>query len=290
MIAILGGLGTALLWATTLLGSQRASRQIGPWSTLAWVMLIGLVVAIPLILTTGVDVVLDGPAVLNLVVAGVANVAGLLLVYSALRRGKVAVVGPIVSTEGAIAATLAVLAGDPVSGAAIGVLALIAVGVVMAAIERRAEPADEVIPDGPPPVSAPVTAAMAIGGAFLFGINLFVTSRIAADLPIAWAILPARAAGVVGVTLPLLLTRRLRLTRSAVPFVVLVGLAEVGGVITFSLGARESAPITSVIASQFAALAAVSAFFLYGERLTRIQVAGVAIIALGVAILAALTA
>ena len=198
--------------------------------------------------------------------------------------------GPIVSTEGAIAATLAVLAGDPVSGAAIGVLALIAVGVVMAAIERRAEPAADVAADAPPPVSAPITAAMAIGGAILFGINLFVTSRIAADLPIAWAILPARVAGVIGVTLPLLLTRRLRLTRPAVPFVVLVGLAEVGGVITFSLGARESAPITSVIASQFAAVAAVTAFFLYGERLTRVQVAGVAIIALGVAILAALTA
>src|SRR5215207_9288983 len=104
MIAILGGLGTALLWATTLIGSQRSARQIGAWSTLAWVMLVGLVLAVPLVLLTGRDVSLDARDLLHLVVAGVANSAGLVLVYTALRRGKVGVVGPIVSTEGAIGA------------------------------------------------------------------------------------------------------------------------------------------------------------------------------------------
>ena len=285
MIAILGGLGTALLWATTLLGSQRSSRLIGAWSTLAWVMLVGLVVAVPLVLLTGTNVSLDDRDLLHLAVAGVANSGGLLLVYTALRRGKVGVVGPIVSTEGAIGATLAVLAGDPISGAAIGILALIAVGVIMASIERSSAPAD-----GEPEVSALVTAAIALAGALLFGINLYVTSRLATDLPLAWAVLPARVAGVVGVTIPLLIGRRLRLTRSAVPFVILVGLAEVAGVVTFSLGARESAPITAVIASQFAGIAAIAAFLLYGERLTRVQVAGVVVIAVGVAALAFLQA
>jgi hypothetical protein len=52
MIAILGGLGTAVLWATTLLGSARAARLIGSWSTLGWVMLIGLAVIVPVILVT----------------------------------------------------------------------------------------------------------------------------------------------------------------------------------------------------------------------------------------------
>ncbi len=285
VIAILGGLGTALLWATTLLGSQRSSRLIGAWSTLAWVMLVGLVVAIPAVLLTGSNVSLDDRDLLHLAVAGVANSGGLLLVYTALRRGKVGVVGPIVSTEGAIGATLAVVAGDPISGAAIGILALIAVGVIMASIERSNATAD-----GEPEVSALVTAAIALGGALLFGINLYVTSRLATDLPLAWAILPARVAGVVGVTIPLLIGRKLRLTRSAVPFGILVGLAEVAGVVTFSLGARESAPITAVIASQFAGIAAIAAFLLYGERLTRVQVAGVVVIAVGVAALAFLQA
>lgn len=291
MIAILGGLATAVLWATTLIGSARSARLIGSWSTLAWVMLVGLAVAVPLILVTSPPVALSGGDMLNLAIVGIANSAGLLCVYTALQRGKIAVVGPIVSTEGAIAAVLAIAAGDPVSQAAAGLLAVIAVGVVLAAIERSGRSSEAAVgPPAEPVAGALATALLALAGAVLFGINLFVTSRVAVELPIAWAVLPARLAGVVGVTIPLLLGRRLRLTRSAVPFVVLVGLAEVAGVVTFSFGARESAAVTSVLASQFAAMAAIFAFVRFGERLSRPQTIGVVIIAVGVAVLAALQA
>ena len=53
MIAIIGGLATAVLWATTLIVSSRAARLIGAWSTLAWVMLVGLLVAVPLLVLGG---------------------------------------------------------------------------------------------------------------------------------------------------------------------------------------------------------------------------------------------
>lgn len=290
MIALVCGLGTAVLWATTLLGSSRSARLIGIWSTLAWVMLVGLAVSVPLLVLTGAEVSFSEFELLHLVVAGLANSGGLLLLYSALRRGKVALVAPIVSTEGAIAATLAILAGDPVAAAAAGPLAIVAIGVVLAAMDR---PGDKpVVLEGPQPTggSTAATIALALGGALLFGINLYVTSRIAVQLPVAWAILPARLAGVLGVSVPLILTRRLRMTRAAIPLVVLVGLAEVAGVATFALGARESAAVTSVIASQFAGVAALVAFLLFGERLSRVQVAGIVIIAIGVGSLAALQA
>jgi len=48
--------------------------------------------------------------------------------------------------------------------------------------------------------------------------------------------------------------------------------------------------IAAVLASQFAGIAAIAAFFLYGERLTRVQVVGVATIAIGVGLLAAVQA
>jgi drug/metabolite transporter (DMT)-like permease len=290
VIAILGGLATAVLWASTLLGSARASRLIGPWSTLAWVMLIGLAVAVPLVLLTGTDVRLTDRDIVNLTIAGVANSGGLLLGYAALRRGKVAVVGPIVSTEGAIGAVLAIIAGDPVTAATGVLLAVVAAGVVLASVERSA---DRVVAEGdtrPNPDatgrSAAITAGLAVSAALLFGINLFVTSRIANALPVAWSILPARVAGVVGVSLPLIALGRIHLRREAVPFLVLVGLAEVAGFATFALGSRDSTPITSIIASQFAGIAAVVAFLLFGERLSRVQVTGVVVIAVGVAGLA----
>jgi drug/metabolite transporter (DMT)-like permease len=286
VIAIVGGLATAVLWASTLLGSARSARLIGSWSTLGWVMLVGLAVTLPLVVLTSPPVTLTTEQIGYLAAAGIANSAGLLLVYTALRRGKVAVVGPIVSTEGAIGATLAILAGDTVSGPVIAILALIAVGVVLAATERRAADPNDPVSE----VSAPVTALIALGGAVLFGINLYTTSRIATELPLAWAVLPARVAGVIGVTIPLILLRRLRLTRPAVPFVVLVGLAEVAGAATYAFGSRDSAAIAAVLASQFAGIAAIAAFFLYGERVSRIQVVGIVTIAIGVATLALLQA
>jgi drug/metabolite transporter (DMT)-like permease len=285
VIAIVGGLATAVLWATTLLGSSRSARLIGSWSTLGWVMLIGLAVSIPLVILTSPPVQLTQEQVVYLTAAGIANSGGLLFVYTALQRGKVGVVGPIVSTEGAIGATLAIAAGDPISGPAMAILGLIALGVVLAAYERRA-PAPEGEEQARATVSAPVTAMLALTGAVLFGINLFVTSRVADELPLAWTVLPARVAGVVGVTIPLLIMRRLRLVRPAVPFVIVVGIAEVAGTLTYAFGARDSAAIAAVLASQFAAIAAIAAFVLFGERLNRIQVAGVVTIAVGVGVLA----
>jgi len=293
VLAIVFGLATAFLWATTLLASARASRLLGPWSTLAWVMLIGLLVTLPFVVATAPSVTLTSRDVTLMAIAGVSNSAGLLCNYAAVQRGKVALVGPIVSTEGAIAAVLAVIAGDSLAAAAAAMLALIAVGVVLASIDRSAgdpelaaDPAAEARPDGSSRDTA-IVVGLALGGAVFFGVNLFVTSRIAGVLPLAWTVLPARLAGVILVTIPLVFLRRLRIVRAAAPFVVVVGVCEVLGIATFALGARVSAPVTAVIASQFAGIAAVAAYVLFGERLGRAQVVGVVLIAVGVGVLAA---
>jgi drug/metabolite transporter (DMT)-like permease len=80
------------------------------------------------------------------------------------------------------------------------------------------------------------------------------------------------------------------MVRPAVPFVILVGVAEVAGTLTYAFGSRDSTAIAAVLASQFAGIAAIAAYFLFGERLSRLQVAGVATIAIGVGLLAAVQA
>jgi drug/metabolite transporter (DMT)-like permease len=92
------------------------------------------------------------------------------------------------------------------------------------------------------------------------------------------------------VTIPLALTRQLKLTRPAVPLVVTAGLAEVVGFAFFVVGARHSLAITAVLASQFAAIASVVAYVLFRERLTRLQLGGVGLIVLCVAALTAVRA
>jgi drug/metabolite transporter (DMT)-like permease len=90
--------------------------------------------------------------------------------------------------------------------------------------------------------------------------------------------------------LPLAVASRLTLTRAAVPFVVAAGLAEVVGFALFALGARHGIAVSAVLASQFGAVAALAAYVVFRERLTRLQIAGVAAIAGGVALLTALQA
>lgn len=282
MIAILGGLGAALAWAVTILSASRASPLIGPWSTLAWVMLTGLVVVGPVALAEGRPDGLDRGALTWLAIAGIGNVTGLLLVYTGLRIGKVGVVAPISSSEGAVAAVIAVAAGETLGvWTAVGLL-VVAVGVVLAArppVEREEIGHDD-----------PRAAWFALGAALAFGASLYATGRASLELPIVWAVLPPRLLGVVLVTIPLAVAGRLRLTRAAVPYVVGSGLAEVAGFVSYAIGARHGIAVAAVLASQFAAIAAIGAAILFKERLSRTGVLGVVVIAIGVAVVSALRA
>src|SRR5580765_2980414 len=112
MWAILGGLGAAVSWAITSLTAARASRLIGSYSTLAWVMVTGLVLVAPVALAQGTPDGLNREALGWLALAGAANVGGLLLSYTGLQLGGVSVLAPITSAEGAVAALIAVAAGE----------------------------------------------------------------------------------------------------------------------------------------------------------------------------------
>lgn len=300
MIAILGGFGAALCWATASLASARSSRLIGSWATLGWVMLIGTLVAAPATLLWGGGADLTPTALQLLAISGVTNVVGLLLVYTALKGGKVAVIAPIVSTEGAMGAVISILFGEQVGIAAAVVLTAIAAGIVLASLggnddAAAIEPGGLVVEPGPhaPDGAGPGqpgrrSILLALGAVVAFGVNLYASARIGATLPIVWSMLPARLGGFLFVALPLLATGRLHLTRPALPFVVVVGLAEVLGTAVYAFGAREGIAVAAVTSSQFGAIAAVVSVLAFGERLRRIQIAGVAVIAVGVALLAAL--
>lgn len=283
MIPILGGLGAAICWSVSILCSSRSARLIGASSTLALVMMVGGFITVPAVALAGP--ISLGPREAALVaISGASNVVGILFVLTALRSGKVSVVGPITSTEGAIGAVIAVVAGEQLAPGARVVLALIVVGVVLAASERYPEAV-------PGARFGPVaTALLALTAATCFGINLYVSGLIGQELPLAWSALPARLTGIVFIALPLLVLRRLRFNRAAAPLVLVTGVTEVVGIASFAFGAREGIAVASVIASQFAAIAAVAAVILLRERLTKVQVVGVATISIGVAVLAAIRA
>jgi drug/metabolite transporter (DMT)-like permease len=280
MLAIVGGLGAALVFAVVTLCNSRSSRMIGPGALLGWVMLIGLAILAPLVAIDGVPDGLDGDSIAWLGVAGVGNVVGLLLAYAALRAGKVSIVAPVISTQGAIAAVVAVVAGERLAPGSGVLLAAVAIGVFLAG-RGTDDPLE------PHEVRATL---LAVAAAVAIGFSLYAIGRVSVTLPVAWALIPSRIVGVVAVTLPLLLRSELRLTRAALPLVLVSGVCEVAGFALFAWGARHGIAVTAVLASLFAALAAVAAYVLFRERLAPVQLAGVAVIVVAVAALSGVEA
>jgi drug/metabolite transporter (DMT)-like permease len=281
MTAVLGGLGAAACFAASTLCSSRTTKMIGPFSVLAWVAVVGLAITLPVVLLSGPPTGLDGRSFGWLALSGSGNAAGLLLSYAALRRGKVGIVAPIASSEGAVAALIALASGERIRVAAEGILVAIAAGVALVAFAR--DPAGG-------STSSRRAGLFAAGAALAFGMSLYATARVGRDLPLGWAVLPGRAIGAALVALPLAVRSHLRITRAAAPLVVLAGLCEVVGFASYTLGARDQITVSAVIASMFAGLATLMAYFIFGERLARSQKVGVAVIALGVAGLSVLQA
>ena len=280
MIAILGGLTAAAMWAASSLCTSRSTRMLPPVVVLGWVLLIGAAISAPFALWGGVPEELGGEHVGWLLVVTLGNTTGLLCAYSSLRFGKVGVVAPITSAQGAAAATIAILAGEQLAAGAGIALGAIVIGVVLSSMARGRDEDGE--------RREGLAVAFAIAAAAFFGVGLFAMGRLSEELPVAWVLFPTRLLGVLVLTVPLALLGRLWMTREALPLVVASGVLEVLGLVAYNVGAREGIAVAAVLSSQFAAMAAVAAYVLFRERLARVQVAGVVVIALGVAILTGL--
>jgi len=280
VIAILGGLIAAAMWAASSLCTSRSTRMLPPVVVLGWVLMIGAAISTPFALWGGVPEELGGEHAGWLLVVTLGNTTGLLCAYSSLRFGKVGVVAPITSAQGAAAATIAILAGEQLAAGAGIALGAIVIGVVLSSMARGRDEDGE--------RREGLAVAFAIAAAAFFGVGLFAMGRLSEDLPVAWVLFPTRLLGVLALTVPLALLGRLRMTPDALPLVVASGVLEVLGIVAYNIGARQGIAVAAVLSSQFAAMAAVAAYFLFRERLARVQIAGVVVIALGVTILTGL--
>lgn len=279
MIAVLGGLGAAVLWALSNLSSSRSTRMIGATSVLSWVMVVSLVLNLGAIAITRTPIQLDASTAWWMAAAGFGNAFGLLLLMAALSMGKVGLVTSIASTEGAIAAVYSVLAGEVLPAIAYVLLAGVVAGVILVTSASDHDPV--------PGNRKTRAAGLALCSALLSGTSIYATGHISDSVALVWVLLPPRLVGVVVLAVPLAVIGKLRLTRQAIPYVVATGVAELAGWCSYAFGARDSIAIAAVLSSLFAAVATVGAYFLFHERLTRHQIVGIAVITVGVATLTA---
>ena len=162
-------------------------------------------------------------------------------------------------------------------------LAVIAVGVVLAALERPT--VDEIRrpdADGQRDLAHPQRAillAIAAAGGVLHRPRAVRAPR-RRRVPPAWVIVASRTVGVLLIVLPLVLTAPVPTQRPAVPLVVLSPASwRPFGWGVYVVAATTGIAVAAVLSSQFAGIAAIGGFLLFGERLRRLQVAGVVIVA-----------
>ena len=275
MIAVIAGLITAVLWSVAPLTSSRATRRIGGASTLALVSTIGFVATLPLRAADRLPRAADAPDLDWVGLAGLGYGAGLGLLYAAYLRGRVSIISPIAASEGVIAAMIAIVAGEPATVPLLLAFALTATGIVLTTLEPGASRADLRFGGG-------AYILLALAAAASFGLGLYAAGRASETVPLGWVVMSGRLVGVLFVAVPLLALRRLRTDRSALPFVLVAGVAEVIGILSFAWGSRDSIAVTAVISSQFAVIVALVSQQ-RGERLAARQWLGIAVATAGIA-------
>ena len=292
VIAILGGLGTAVCWAMSLLGSSRSARLIGAVVDARLGDAHRLRRHLPAVVLRGLPVELGRPRSSLLAVVRHRELVGC---SSSTRRSGAArsrVVGPIVSTEGAIGAVIAVVAGERRHRGA-GAASSRSIASASSSRRRSARP-----PTGRS--TRPARCRPGRDRALLLPSAARVLLR---DQPLRdepdrrrrcrW---PGRSCrpgspGVVGVAHPAArCSRRLRLTRAAAPFVLVTGLAEVARHrdvrVRGPRGDRDRGGHLLAVRARSPRSRRSSCF---GERLTRVQVIGVVTIASASRVLGCLT-
>jgi drug/metabolite transporter (DMT)-like permease len=278
--AVVGGLVAALCWGLATLSSSRSSPVIGGMSTLAWVAVLGLAASVPALVIDRPSGPVPVEALGWLAMAGLGYVLGLLLLYVAMARGPVGIAAPVASTEGAVAAVIAVWAGEEASPALLVALAVVVGGLLLTTVSREPSARGAVAPD---------FVALSAGAALLLGVGLYAAAQVGDAAPISWLMAAGRVVGVVLIAVPLAVLRRLRFDRGVLGWLVAAGVLEVVGFIGFGIGAPAGVAITAVLASQLGVVATVGAALL-GERLERRRWVGVGVVAFGVASVAVLQA
>lgn len=280
MIALFGGLIAALSWGTSTLFAGKASRQIGPASTLAWVAITGVVIMTPVLIWFGPPQQATITNAVLVAIAAVGSVLGLRLTYSALARGKVGVVVAITSTEGAVAAVIALAMGEQSN--LLMILGLVAAsgGVAAVGLGRHSGDSEHAVRDNR-------RAAMTAGAAsVVFGSSLWAAGSVAVRVGGPWVVFSSRLLGLFMIALPLIIQRRLQMERPGVYLACSAGVLEVIGFLGFVWGAGAGLAVAAVVATQYATIAILLSRIVFKERLSPVQIGGVAVVLVGVILIA----
>ncbi len=281
MIGVLLATFTACTWGSISVLEARVSRAIGGASALAWIFGVGLVVVLPIALIHGIPDA-SRSAWAWAAVASFCSLVGLVMMFTALRYGRVGLVAATISVQGAFAAIFAAFGGESLHP-----LSLVAIGV--SAVGTFVLMGGDGGDTAPPRERRGIL--LALGAACFTGLSLYAASRGGSGIGADWVVACVRISAVVFLFVPLAATRRLvRPTGVVVPMLI-SGVGEVAAFGAYIAASdRIGVAVPAVIASQFALIAATVGWFVLGERLGSRQIAGAGAILAGVTALIILQA
>jgi drug/metabolite transporter (DMT)-like permease len=283
MPALLALLSSVLWGLSDFLGGT-ASRRLPVASVLGVSQLAGLLGLTAIALGTGA---LDTSRtyLLPALLAGAVGLCALAMFFQALSIGTMGVVAPVAALGVAVPVVVGLAQGEDPSTVQVAGIVVAVLGVVLAS-------GPELSGSGAGGARA---LLLAVGAALGFGVVILLVAE-ASEGPdtglVVMTLVTMRLTSVGLLVLLLLATVRRRgweidVRRGDLPLLAVTGGADAAANGTYALASRSSLlSVAAVLASLYPVVTALLAYRVHGERLRRVQVAGVGVTLVGVALLA----
>ena len=279
MLAIVSALAASACWGVADFFGGLMSRRISSLTVTLSVEAAGLLIVAAIMAVVQPPMPSATQAVWA-VGGGLSGVVGLGAFYRALAIGTMSIVAPISSTGVALPVLVGLAEGNRISAAQAFGLGFAVVGVILAG--RETEEDRDAGADTRRAVALALAAAVGFGG-------YFIAADQAADGGVLWTLLLGRAAAVP-VLAAIALAVGTALTPSAPQALRLLGVGAMDltatGLYAFAT-TKGLLAVVAVLGALYPVTTVLLARGILGERLTRVQDAGVAAALAGVALIAA---
>ena len=276
MIGVALALAASLSWGIADFGGGLGARRI----QIVWVLLVSQVAGLALVGTMALATHPQLPTGREYawgVFAGVMGVAGLTAFYRALAVGTMGIVGPISATGAIVPVVYGLARGErPSAFQAVGIV-LAVIGVVGASLEPLPEGAGRKLAVG---------VGLSLVTAVCFGSSILGLNRVS-QAGVVWGTLSLRLTVVPIILIAVLVARpsTARL-RPVLPLLIATGLFDTGANLLYGASARHGLiSVVSVVGSLYSVVLVGLAYLVLHERISRPQLAGVALALVGVALI-----
>ena len=274
MSAIALALGASVLWGVGDFLGGVTSRRLATLTVLAVSQVVGLVGIFLVALVVGGGF-LSGGGVAAALVAGLAGAVGLGALYRGMAVGAIGVVAPISAAAAVIPVAVGVARGERPAALQFAGIALALVGVMLVSHEPGTT--------GRLAAGVPLALLAAVG----FGSYFVFIDRASAD-DAFWAVVIARASASSLSVAAALSQRALRVPRTRLPTLAMIGVFDVGANVLLALALNEGfISLVSVLASLYPVVTILLAVAVLRERPVPAQLFGGAVALAGVAMISA---